>query len=198
MACTYTSELIPFQSYQVTSYRICFSARPGPFSSVYAGPFCFLFRGEGCQSQRARPTLSRRPSQSLTSNPWLLLMLEKKCLKNCQRLAPLLGPSAPGLQRWWEKGKEGGRALKLCVVMAALIFLNIERDITDHNYVSSQLNSKEPCGAATFQLVSTGSSCKGRGKALKSTKLGWWRLLVAITLLALFWSQPLLCKILSR
>lgn len=39
----YTSELLSFQSYQVTSHRICFPARPGPFSSVYVGIFLFSF-----------------------------------------------------------------------------------------------------------------------------------------------------------
>lgn len=59
------------------------SARSEPFSCVYVGPFCFPFRGEVCQSQRARLTLSRQPSQTLTSNPGLFLML-KKLKKNKQ------------------------------------------------------------------------------------------------------------------
>lgn len=65
----------------------------GHFNSVYVGSFCFLFQEEGCQSQQARPTLSRQPSQTLTSNPWLLLMLKKK--KICQRLALFLTLTIP-------------------------------------------------------------------------------------------------------
>lgn len=66
--------------------QCCFSARLWPFSLVYVGPFCFLFQGDGCQSQRARPTLSRQPSQTLTSNPRLLLRLEKKKKKSRENI----------------------------------------------------------------------------------------------------------------
>lgn len=90
-----TSELISFQSYQVTLHRICFSARPEPFSSIYVGPFCFLFQVEGCQSLRARRPLSRRPSQSdIKSTTASFHMLEKKRFekKICQRFTLLPAP----------------------------------------------------------------------------------------------------------
>ncbi len=155
-----TSEPILFQSHIIQG---CFSARPGPFSSVYVGPILF-FQGEGCQSRRARPTY-----QGGHLRLWHQIhnCFSSRGKKNTQKKLsaprPSAGPSASGLLRDGErKGRREAKARKSSKISVLLkllwYFFNSEWYVTDHSDIAVQFN--EPYGAAAIQLVNTGSSCE--------------------------------------